>query len=1077
MGLEHWSRIEALFQAALKRPAHERSAFLHQACNGEPELLAELESLLASHEQAGDFLVEPVLVDAEAVGESLSGRRIGAYQLLKEIGAGGIGLVYLAIRADDEYRKLVAVKLIKLGMDTRAIVRRFRHERQMLADLEHANIARLIDGGTTDDGRPYFVMEYVEGVPLDEYCDQHRLSVDERLKLFRTVCGAVHYAHQNLIVHRDLKPSNILVTADGIPKLLDFGIAKWLHPEPSVQTRTSTGLRPMTPDYASPEQVRGETITTASDVYALGVLLYELLTGRHPYLTDDRWLPEVERLICEAEPERPSAMVSRAEGPRPAGWGGSLATLRRRLAGDLDNIVLMALRKEPARRYASAQEFSEDIRRHLDGLPVIARKDTLAYRASKFVRRNKAAVVAATLVFVSLLSGLAATTWEAYRASQQRIRAEQQELSNRRLLYATQMNLAYQAWDQTNMRLVEELLEAQRPQPVQEDLRGFEWHYLWRVSHRERLTLRYNLATFSPDGQRLLVRGLDDHVKLWDIATQKEVADLKGYGGATRMAFSADGRSLAFGDFDGRVELWDGALRQRLGTLMGHTSVVSSVAFSPDGRILASASIDGTLKLWDVAERKELATLERKGRRVDPYPVAVFSPDGQLLATAVEQDVVTLWDVGKRQKVGTLQGHKDRVTSIAFSPDRTLVASGSLDKTIRLWEVATRNELAVIDGHERDVTTVAFSPDGKTLASGSIDHTIKLWDVATRHELTTLKGHFHWVVFVTFSPDGTLLVSSSADSTVKLWDVAAAREEPITLRGHSQGLADVAFSPDGRLLATGSMDKTAKLWDPETHLELATLSGHTASVSYLAFSPDGKTLVTASRDGTAKVWDLSSKKEIRTLIPRRGPLHGVRFSSDGKLLAGAGDDPAVVVWDARTWQEWPPLRGHTRNVWAVHFSPDGKLLASGSWDGTVRLWDVAAQREWHSIPSDGSEIFSLVFSPDSRLLAIGRGNGTVTLWDVAARRDYATLSAHVRYVSFVAFSPDGKRLATGGEDRIIKVWDLVTKQVVGTFHGHQAAIPDAAFSPDGRILASVSEDGTAKLWYGGSGQAVSGESH
>src|SRR6266851_1086019 len=274
-------------------------------------------------------------------------------------------------------------------MDTQTIVRRFRHERQMLADLEHPNIARLIDGGTTGDGRPYFIMEHVDGIALDEYCDRRQLPVDERLMLFRTVCGTVHHAHQNLIVHRDLKPSNVLVTPAGVPKLLDFGIAKWLYPPPSVQTRTSTGLRPMTPEYASPEQVRGGTITTASDVYALGVLLYELLTGRHPYLTEERWLPDVERLICETDPERPSVTVSRVEG-REAGWGGSPETFRRRLAGDLDNIVLMALRKEPARRYASAQEFSEDIRRHLEGLPVIARKDTLAYRTSKFVRRNKA---------------------------------------------------------------------------------------------------------------------------------------------------------------------------------------------------------------------------------------------------------------------------------------------------------------------------------------------------------------------------------------------------------------------------------------------------------------------------------------------------------------------------------------------------------------------------------------------------------------------------------------------------------------------------------------------------------------
>lgn len=368
---ERWARLETLFQEALQRRPPERATFLAEVCAGDPALRAEVELLLASHEQADDFLDQPVLFQAEAADlaepvEILTGRRIGPYQVLQEIGQGGMGLVYLAVRADDEYRKQVAIKVLRPGMDTRVIVRRFRHERQMLADLEHPNIARLIDSGATEDGRPYFIMEYVNGLPLDQYCDQRRLSVEERLTLFRTVCAAVHYTHQNLIVHRDLKPSNILVTADSVPKLLDFGIAKWLHPQSSGQMLTSTaGPRPMTPEYASPEQVRGGTITTVSDVYSLGVVLYELLTGRRPYRTEGRSLSEVERRICEEEPERPSAVVGhvkaapdkegQAHSPRPlygesAGRGGSLEGLRRRLAGDLDNIILMALRKEPTRR-------------------------------------------------------------------------------------------------------------------------------------------------------------------------------------------------------------------------------------------------------------------------------------------------------------------------------------------------------------------------------------------------------------------------------------------------------------------------------------------------------------------------------------------------------------------------------------------------------------------------------------------------------------------------------------------------------------------------------------------------------
>lgn len=331
-----------------------------------------------------------------------------------------MGLVYLAVRADDEYRKQVAIKLIKPGLGTEAIVRRFRHERQILSELDHPNIAKLLDGGTMADGLSYFIMDYVEGLPIDRYCNTHQLSIVERLKLFRTVCSAVQYAHDNQIVHRDIKPDNILVTADGIPKLLDFGIAKLLDPEPVRAPAESTilGLRPMTLEYASPEQVRGETITPASDIYSLGVLLYELLTGHRPYRARTLTPQVIERVICEEMPEKPSTAMGRieelpgAEDAQPMRVTPESVSsrrdrrpdgLRRQLRGDLDTIVLMALRKEPERRYASAEQFSEDIRRYQEGRPVMVRKDTLWYRTGKFVKRNQASVITAALGLAVIL--------------------------------------------------------------------------------------------------------------------------------------------------------------------------------------------------------------------------------------------------------------------------------------------------------------------------------------------------------------------------------------------------------------------------------------------------------------------------------------------------------------------------------------------------------------------------------------------------------------------------------------------------------------------------------------------------
>ncbi len=381
---------------------------------------AEVESLLRHDKPAAEFIEESAFevtarLLAEDETEANAERRIGSYKILREIGRGGMGVVYLAER-DDEYRKQVAIKLIKRGMDTDAVLQRFRHERQILANLEHPNIARLLDGGTTDDGLPYFVMEYIEGLPVDTYCDKHKLTTDERLKLFRTVCAAVTYAHQNLVIHRDLKPINILVTDEGVPKLLDFGIAKLLHPSmEQATTATVAGLRVLTPEYASPEQIRGEKLTTATDVYSLGVILYELLTGQRPFQLKDTTPQELLRAIEEGEPTKPSKVT----GNGHEHTASYVARNQRLLKGDLDNIVLKALRKEPERRYKSVEQFSEDIRRYLEGLPVIARKDTFVYRTSKFMARNRAAVAAAVLILLTLIGGIVATTWQARRAREQ----------------------------------------------------------------------------------------------------------------------------------------------------------------------------------------------------------------------------------------------------------------------------------------------------------------------------------------------------------------------------------------------------------------------------------------------------------------------------------------------------------------------------------------------------------------------------------------------------------------------------------------------------------------------------------
>jgi serine/threonine protein kinase/tetratricopeptide (TPR) repeat protein len=418
--------LKDIFTGARELQPAERPAFLEKACGADEPLRREIEALLESDRAADRFIADPPAgLAAELFGGAQTdldvGRTIGQYKLLECIGSGGMGAVYLAERADQQFQMQVAIKLIKRGMDTDSVLRRFQHERQILASLEHPNIARLLDGGSTEDGVPYFVMEYIKGHRIDRYAQEHQLAISERLELFRQVCGAVSYAHQHLVVHRDLKPSNILVTPDGIPKLLDFGIAKIIQPDGSTETlATMTAVPIMTPEYASPEQIEGAPATTLSDVYSLGAVLYELLTGRPPYRLQNHSPHEIARVISTAQVAKPSTVVTRSDDAR-------------RLRGDLDNIVRMAMRRETARRYRSVEQFSEDIRRHLTGRPVIARPDTMSYRAGKFLRRNKVAVSAAVLILLSLVGGIIATTWQARRATIQehRARAEQARAERR----------------------------------------------------------------------------------------------------------------------------------------------------------------------------------------------------------------------------------------------------------------------------------------------------------------------------------------------------------------------------------------------------------------------------------------------------------------------------------------------------------------------------------------------------------------------------------------------------------------------------------------------------------------------
>jgi WD40 repeat protein/serine/threonine protein kinase len=1138
------ARAKSLFLAAsdLADPAL-RAAYLDRECGGDAELRARVDALLRANDAAplpldspGDATsahVADPLPETEDYGDPTA--RVGAilagkYKLVEEIGQGGMGSVFLA-QQTEPVKRAVAVKVIKAGMDSRAVLVRFEAERQALAMMDHPNIAKVLDAGTTDGGRPFFVMELVKGTPITRYCDEHKLTPRQRLELFVPVCQAIQHAHQKGIIHRDIKPSNVLIALyddHPVPKVIDFGVARATGQSLTDKTlMTGFGALVGTPEYMSPEQasLNNLDIDTRSDVYSLGVLLYELLTGTTP--VDKKSLGkaallEVLRIVREVEAPRPSAKLSSMDTlpSVAANRGTEPARLSRLMKGELDWLVMKALEKDRARRYDTPNALSRDIQRYLADELVEARPPSVGYRVSKFVRRHKGQVVAASLVMLTLIGGIVGTSLGLVQANhsaeEERLAkvaaqdaAEREKQAAKREKEAAEgEKKAREAERERGVELEYQLgissmvlanaadenrdvqLAAERLDKVPEGQRGWEWHYLKRQVQGGIFTLYGHKSpvtsvAFSPDGTRI-VTGSGDQIepfeaKVWDARTGMLLFDLKG------LPQSVPGANIPF----------------------------VCVAFSADSKRIVTAAGDNTARVWDA--KTGALQLELKGQEGDQTEgyvnCAALSPDGTRIVTGGHGNLVPVWDASTGKAIDELKGPLDFVTRLAFSPDGTRILTACLEGAVRVWDARTGKLLLEAKGLNHG--SVAFSPDGNRLVVGRGDGTARVIDAHTGGLLLELKGGplvlkmadmftmMNGVQCVAFSPDGTRIVAGGITDIgaggAKVFD-ARTGAELLQLKGHTSLVMSAAFSPDGQRIITGSADGTAKVWDVRTGTPRFELQGVKSSAC-AALSPDGTRIVTGSGQvpGEATVWDARTGKLQLALKGFKGRVNSVAFSKGGTWIATGGglggrmpgeeNLGEATVWDAQTGAPLALLQGLKEPVNSLAFSPDGTRLLTAaalllkrgpgppvqSAGAELKLWDVKTGTALFDLTQHekgggivGERGGSVAFSPDGRrFVTSGRHHfvspaTAVKVWDAETGTVLFEMKEKSAVLS-LAFSKDGTRIVTGNLHKAT-VWDVKTQKALFELKGHTGSVLSVAFSPDGKRIVTGSGDRTVRVW-------------
>ncbi|CAN5291815.1 hypothetical protein BH10PLA2_BH10PLA2_08880 [soil metagenome] len=986
------------------------------------------------------------------------------YEIRGELGRGGMGIVYRARQKSLD--RSVALKVLRtVGMGTSADAERFRNEAVFVAQLDHPHIVPIYEVGE-QNGSLYYSMKLIEGGSLRDHLARFQNEPRKAGQLVATVARAVQHAHQYGILHRDLKPSNILLDGDDQPHVTDFGLAKRLENDSEL---TQSGDLLGTPSYMAPEQATGKlaSATIATDVYGLGSVLYALLTGCPPFRADS--VLGTLDLVRQGTPDPPSSRNKRVDR-------------------DLQTICLKCLEKEPRQRYTTAEALANDLERWLRDEPIRARPAQGWERLRKWARRRPttaalALVSAATVIAVIVGVGLFNFHLSQALDTSDRLRADGliRESSMRRVLYVADMRDARHSWENGNDARALEILQRYVPQEAEEDLRGWEWHYLDNCCHGELQHLQGHAApilsmTVSPDERLLATSDKSGVIKAWSLPAMRELKRIQYAAKEVNcVAFSPDGRTLATTGQDRFIHLWETTGWTEIKKLQGHNGTILAIAFSPDGTRLVSAARDARIMVHDVAAGRASHSWAAGASLTS----VVWSADGRSIASTGDDNMVKLWEASTGQSIGRMGPRDEKDLCLQFAPDGTWLAAGGYGEELHVWDLKTQTLASTVHcrGSIRDL---ALDPSARLLAAADRAGSLSLWQFAGRRgELRLLRRHLankSGLRAVRFLNRGQSFITASEDGAIQSWDLTAvAGRQTFSL---TQLVVDL--STDQRLALRASADGTTSLWDLERGESQCSLTSHTGAVKNGDFSARGGLVATAGADKQILVSDVSTGKLVAR-IPAKSPIPcRVALSPDGALLANAGANHSVEVWDVRSGKIRCVLEGHSEPCHVVLFSPDGRTLASADGVGTIRLWDWRAG-SCRAILSHGGEwVNSLAFSADGLVLATGGLLPIIKTWDVDSGKQLAAFSGHSARIMSLAFSPDGKTLISTSKDRTAKLWHLPTCQELFTLVQHAAGLWSIAFTSEGELSVATTPDalGIAEVFrFSGKARPLEARSH